>query len=170
MGINNTAYAYQQAEEFERRKIRVLDGRQAKLREDKKRADMVKVALAASAILFYLLAVTFMSAQVCSVGVEINELKAAIGETQIMTARAELELGQLTSLERVELYVAENLDMVYPTAGDIYFLDEQSSMAIAMEREQLQLQQSMQKGGMDEPGIWQAVSEFFFGTAKAAEN
>ena len=169
MGINSTAYAYEQAQEFEQRKIRVLDGKQAKARENKKRADIVKVTMAVSAVLVYFIAVTFMSSQVCSVGVQINDLQAAIAETENMTARAELELGKLTSLERVEAYVAENLDMVYPTANDFYFLDEQSSLAIAQGQQQLAMEQTTAAAEPEEMGLWQNVSEFLFGSAKAAE-
>ena len=34
MGINSNAYAYEQAQSYERRQIEVLDGKQAKVRED----------------------------------------------------------------------------------------------------------------------------------------
>ncbi len=170
MGINGSAVAYERAQEFERREIRVLDGKQAKARENKRRADIAKIAVAASAVLLYLLAVTFMSAQVCSVGVEINQLQAAISETNNMTARAELELGQLASLDRVEAYVADNLAMVRPTASDVYILDEQSSLAIAMGQQQLANSQNTAMAEVEDSGFWSSVSSFLFGTAKAAEN
>lgn len=169
MGINSTAYAYEQAQEFERRHIEVLDGKVAKAREDKRRADVVKIVTAVSAVFLYLFAVIFVSAQVCSVGVQINDLKASIAETENMTARAELELGQLASLDRIQTYVAENLDMVYPAAGDFYFLDEESSATIAMGQQQLAAEEIAAATEVEEKGIWQTFTDFLQGTAKAAE-
>lgn len=131
MGMNSNAYAYEQAQSYERRRMEVLDGKQAKVREDAKRADIVKIVVGVSAIFIYLLGVTFMSAKIYSAGVEINSLQSQIAETEEMIARAELEIGELASLERIETYALENLGMVYPASDDIYFLDEQSSLRIA---------------------------------------
>ena len=36
MGMNSNAYAYEQAQSYERRRMEVLDGKQAKVREDAK--------------------------------------------------------------------------------------------------------------------------------------
>ena len=72
MGMNSNAYAYEQAQSYERRRMEVLDGKQAKVREDAKRADIVKIVVGVSDIFIYLLGVTFMSAKIYSAGVEIN--------------------------------------------------------------------------------------------------
>ena len=45
MGMNSNAYAYEQAQSYERRRMEVLDGKQAKVREDAKRADIVKIVV-----------------------------------------------------------------------------------------------------------------------------
>lgn len=175
MGMNNHAYAYQTAQAYERRQIEVLDGKQAKVREDAKRADVVKIVVGVSAVFIYLLVVAFMSAKICSAGVEINSLQTQIAETENMIARAELEIGELASLERIEAYALTNLGMVYPESDDIYFLDEQSSLRIAEGQRDLALASTAEtETASEEKSLWQSlvdgVTDFFLGTANAAEN
>lgn len=175
MGINSNAYAYEQAQSYERRQIEVLDGKQAKVREDAKRADVVKIVVGVSAVFIYLLVVAFMGAKICSVGVEINSLQEQIADTEDMIARAELEIGKLASLERVETYALENLGMVYPASDDIYFLDEQSSLRIAQGQESLAMTAAASEEiTTEESSLWQSLvdglTDFLMGTANAAEN
>ncbi len=175
MGMNSNAYAYEQAQSYERRRMEVLDGKQAKVREDAKRADIVKIVVGVSAIFIYLLGVTFMSAKIYSAGVEINSLQSQIAETEEMIARAELEIGELASLERIETYALENLGMVYPASDDIYFLDEQSSLRIAQGQQELAIAASAEEEAVaEEQSLWQSIvdgfTSFLTGTANAAEN
>ena len=175
MGMNSNAYAYEQAQSYERRRMEVLDGKQAKVREDAKRADIVKIVVGVSAIFIYLLGVTFMSAKIYSAGVEINSLQSQIAETEEMIARAELEIGELASLERIETYALENLGMVYPASDDIYFLDEQSSLRIAQGQQELAIVASAEEEAVaEEQSLWQSIvdgfTSFLTGTANAAEN
>ena len=155
--------------------MEVLDGKQAKVREDAKRADIVKIVVGVSAIFIYLLGVTFMSAKIYSAGVEINSLQSQIAETEEMIARAELEIGELASLERIETYALENLGMVYPASDDIYFLDEQSSLRIAQGQQELAIAASAEEEAVaEEQSLWQSIvdgfTSFLTGTANAAEN
>ena len=175
MGMNSNAYAYEQAQSYERRRMEVLDGKQAKVREDAKRADIVKIVVGVSAIFIYLLGVTFMSAKIYSAGVEINSLQSQIAETEEMIARAELEISELASLERIETYALENLGMVYPASDDIYFLDEQSSLRIAQGQQELAIAASAEEEAVaEEQSLWQSIvdgfTSFLTGTANAAEN
>lgn len=175
MGMNSNAYAYEQAQSYERRRMEVLDGKQAKVREDAKRADIVKIVVGVSAVFIYLLGVTFMSAKIYSAGVEINSLQSQIAETEEMIARAELEIGELASLERIETYALENLGMVYPASDDIYFLDEQSSLRIAQGQQELAIAASAEEEAVaEEQSLWQSIvdgfTSFLTGTANAAEN
>ena len=175
MGMNSNAYAYEQAQSYERRRMEVLDGKQAKVREDAKRADIVMIVVGVSAIFIYLLGVTFMSAKIYSAGVEINSLQSQIAETEEMIARAELEIGELASLERIETYALENLGMVYPASDDIYFLDEQSSLRIAQGQQELAIAASAEEEAVaEEQSLWQSIvdgfTSFLTGTANAAEN
>ncbi len=175
MCMNSNAYAYEQAQSYERRRMEVLDGKQAKVREDAKRADIVKIVVGVSAIFIYLLGVTFMSAKIYSAGVEINSLQSQIAETEEMIARAELEIGELASLERIETYALENLGMVYPASDDIYFLDEQSSLRIAQGQQELAIAASAEEEAVaEEQSLWQSIvdgfTSFLTGTANAAEN
>ena len=179
MGMNNSAHAYQQIEQeqsYQQSQIRVLDGSKAKAREDARRGRTVKMVISVSTGLFCLLAMTFMSAKICGLGVEINSIQSEIAETKTMTARAELELGQLGSLQRIEAYAINNLGMVYPSASDIYFLDAESSQILAEGK----AAQDAAAAAAAEPvvgeepsgfdGVISSIVGFFRGTASAAEN
>ena len=163
----NTAHAYKQTQVYEEQQsIRVLDGRRAKAREEAKRKGIVRLSLGAAAVMICLLGMTFMSAKICNLGVEINSLKSQIEDTQVMTARAELQLGELSSLERIESYAVANLGMVYPSADYVYFLSAASTQTVA-ETETL-------VAAIEEESTWQKllnnIAGFFRGTASAADN
>lgn len=171
MGIHSNAYAYEQAQSYERRQIEVLDGKKAKAREEARRADVVKIVFGVSAVFIYLLVVAFVGAKICNVGVEINSLKAQIEDTENMIARAELEIGKLASLDRIESYAISNLGMVYPEAEDIHLLDEQSSLKIAQGNQAISTATAEAEAATEEESsFWQDVTNFLTGTANAAEN
>lgn len=173
MVMNSSAHAYTQAQSYELRKMQVLDGKQAKAREDAKRGDVVKITLVVSAVFLYLFGMTFLSANICSMGVEMNSLKTQIADTQNMTARAELELGEMAALERVEAYATNDLNMVYPQADDIYILNEESSMEIAQGKQELTIAEAEITVVAEENPMWRSIvdgfSNFFMGTASASE-
>jgi cell division protein FtsL len=176
MAMSSSAHAQVLAPSrgYERRRIEVLDGKQAKAREDAHRADVVRIGLSVATIFMFLLALTFMSAKVYSAGVEINSLKSQIEDTETLAARTELELGQLTSLDRIEAYATDNLGMVYPAADDIYLLGEESSLRIAEGQQEIALAEAEASGQGEENPRWRdlvdGIASFFVGSASAAEN
>lgn len=176
MAMSSSAHAQVLApsQASERRRIEVLDGKQARVREDARRADVVRISLTVATLLMFLLALTFMSAKVYSTGVEINHLKSEIEQTNTLAARTELELGQMASLERIEAYATEELGMVYPAANDIYLLGEESARRIAEGQQQIALAEAEALDGSVENPRWREIVDgiagFFVGTASAAEN
>lgn len=173
MGMTEHSFAYEAAQSYEERKLRVLDGSAAKARADARRFDSVRLALGVIAILVYLLGVAFVEAKITTAGVEVNQLKADIAATEAEIAKADLTIGAKASLERIESYAALNLGMVYPEAGNVHFLDEQSSLTIAAGKAALSgetvvaAEEAAADGGLWE-GINQALASLLPGTALAA--
>lgn len=172
MAMTERAYTYETAQSYELRRMRLLDGTAARERANRRRGDIVKITVGIVAVLVYLLGVTFMQAQIGSAAHEINQLKAAIIDTGNLSAQADLEIGRKSSLNHIEAYASGQLGMVYPAADQMYYLDEQSSLSIALGREQaavLAESQPMQ----EEHALWRNIGatleNFFLGSALAAE-
>ncbi|NLF80049.1 MAG: hypothetical protein GX572_02525 [Clostridia bacterium] len=176
MAMSSSAHAQVLApsQASEQRRVKVLDGKQAKAREDARRADIVRITLSVATLLMFLLGLTFMSAKIYSAGVDINHLKNEIEQTNTLASRAELELGQMASLERIEAYATERLGMVYPAANDIYLLSEDSARRIAEGQQQIALAEAEAMSGSEENPRWReivyGIAGLFVGTASAAEN
>ena len=170
MGMNNSALAYEQVQSPEQQ-IRVLEEQKSQTRANAQRAKAVKLVMTVSFVFVALFALTFMSASNYSLGVELNAVKSQIADTQTMTARAGLELGELSSRARVEAYAIANLGMVYPATDDVYFLGEESSRAIAAaisnETETVAAEAPVEQSGWEK--FVAAVAGFFKGDAYAAE-
>jgi len=177
MGMNQSSNAYQnyeQAQSFEQQRIRVLDGSQAKAREDARRGRIVRTVLTGTAVFLCLLTMAFMSAKICGIGVEINNMKDQIAAMETDTLRAEMDLGELSSLSRIESYAINNLGMVYPGAENIHIMDEESSMAIARGEQALAASASDAVTAENQKtDIWTkigiGIANFFTGKASAAE-
>jgi len=172
MGMNSSAHAYELAQSYERRKMQVLDGKQARVREDAKRGDVVRITLAVVTLFMFLLGMTFMSAKIYSTDAKINGLHAQISDTKDKIGQIELELAQLSSLDRVETYAVANLGMVYPGADDFYFLDEQSALIIAQGERDMQMVSAETNVESGDSTMWQSIvdgiSNFFVGSASAS--
>ena len=132
-----STHAYEEAQSFEQRRLRVLDGTAAREKLNARRADVVKIALAVTAVLVYLLAVTMMEAKIGNMVSHINAVQRDIEATANAALRADLTIGQLSSLERVESYATANLGMVRPTVDDIPYLNSESSQMIVAGQQQL---------------------------------
>lgn len=174
MFMTEHSFAYENAQSYELRKLRVLDGSAARARADAKRIDAVKLALAVIAVLVYFLGLTFIEAKLTNAGAEINSIKAAIEDTQNASAVMDLKIGSLASLDRIEQYAINELGMVYPDAEAVYFLDQESSMNIVAGQAELTAfaQNKSDDEDVSHP-FWGALSDkfhnFFGGTALAAE-
>ena len=175
MSMTERSFAYENTQSFELRKMRVLDGSAARARADAKRIDSVKLALGVIAVLVYLLSLTFVEAKISNTGAQINDLNAAIADTQNDSAIMDLNIGSLASLDRIETYATTYLGMTYPNADSVYFLDVESSLAIASGETDLALAESNNVESAEETKypLWEialdSISDFFRGTALAAE-
>lgn len=172
MAMTERAFVHEEAQSYELRKLRVLDGTAVRARADARRIDAAKLVLGVLAVLVYLLGVTFAEAKISTAGVQINTLKAQIEETRNQAAIADLTIGEKASLSRIEAYASENLGMVYPGADDIYFLDEASSLKLAAAQSAVVV---AEEDAAEEEGnsFWQALADvfgnFFHNTALAAD-
>ncbi len=131
MAVTNEAVNYREAQSFELRRLRLLTGAAAREKANALRGDVLKVALAVTAVFVYLLAITLIEGQISAVGAEINGVKAEIAAVENDSLRMDLMIGELESLERIETYAVENLGMVCPTAADIYYLNAETSAWLA---------------------------------------
>ena len=127
-----SAQSYEEAQSFEQRRLRVLDGRAVREKHSARRADIVKITLAVTALMVYLLAVTMMEAKIGNLVGQINGLKEDIADMTNASLRADLELGELSSLERIEA----ELGMIRPGVEDIHYLNGESSQRILAGQEQ----------------------------------
>ena len=131
-----SAQSYEEAQSFEQRRLRVLDGRAVREKHNARRADIVKITLAVTALMVYLLAVTMMEAKIGNLVGQINGLKEDIADMTNASLRADLEIGELSSLERIEEYATAELGMIRPGVEDIHYLNGESSQRILAGQEQ----------------------------------
>ena len=174
MAMTERAYDYQQAQSYELRRMRILDGTAAQEKANARRADVVKLSLAVVAVLVYLLSVTFMEAKIDDAGAQINNLKAQIAETENNALIAELKIGELASLDRVESYAVANLGMICPAADSFHYLNRESSMMIAAGLAETEIEISVEDTFVESQPFWKSIGSiirehFVGGTAIAAE-
>jgi len=177
MAMSERAYAYgfEEAQSLELRRLRVLSGAAAREKANARRIDMVKLALLVTSVLVYLLGVTFMESKIGDVGAEINSLKEQIAQTENASLRADLKIGELSSLDRIESYAIENLDMVPTAAGNIYYLNKESSMMITLgERQLTETGAPTAAPEQEQHPFWQSLAAvlrgYFDNTALAADS
>lgn len=178
MSMSERAYAYPAFEETaspELRQMRLLSGAAARDKANARRSDYVKLTLAVIAVLVYLLGVTFMESKIGDAGAEINNLKEQIARTENDSLMADLEIGELSSLERIESYAVSDLGMVPTDANSIYYLNKESSMMIAMGEQQLAAAAAEAPPPEEQQyPFWQSVGslikDYLGGTALAADN
>ena len=156
--------------------IRVIPGEKNRpsversLRQDRVVSTMVVICLLVSAFIYLNLI-----AQTVGVNRQLSNAERKIEEIQNQTLRAEWELGQMASLARIEEYASENLNMIYPSADDIYYLSEQTSRAIAEATQGLNGDtkdaEAETQAAADHP-FWQSIAtmlgEFFAGSNEGA--
>jgi cell division protein FtsL len=99
----------------------------------KRRWEAVPYALLVLMVFIAAFAYMCLDAKIGVAGREINDLEAQIKENQTMAMRTELEIGNLSSLSRVESYAKLHLNMVYPDIGAVQYLDQQASGWLATE-------------------------------------
>ncbi len=173
MAMSEHALSYGEEAYYEQRRLRVLSGSAAREKANARRIDLVKVTLALCAVLIYFLAVTFMAGQINLVSSEINQIKSQIADTENETRKAELEIGQLSSLNRIEDYAVARLDMVVPPADQAYYLGEEASIAIAQANSAVQVAGTEAEDPLSQPeeGFFRSVgalfADYFSGTAMA---
>jgi cell division protein FtsL len=64
-----------------------------------------------------------MEAKISSLAWQINQIKKGMNDLDADRERLKLEVENLSSVERVEAYASEHLDMMYPEAEDVMYLD-----------------------------------------------
>lgn len=188
MAMSERAYsthAYEEAQSFEQRRLRVLDGSAAREKRNAHRADVIKIGLVLIAIMVYLLSVTMMEAKIGNMVSRINGLQRDIEDTANASLRADLQIGELSSLDRIETYAVSYLGMVSPGMDDIHCLNGESSQRILAGQQEASMAQQdapaaeeeaaqpAQEEEAEQPSFWQNLSlmlkGYWNGQAKAEE-
>lgn len=114
------------SEAWHRQRLELLKPQQRQRRAARRREVLSYCLLA---ILLFCAALLYMyfEARINVFGRELNDLQIQIAETQKSALRMELEIGNLSSLSRVENYATLHLGMVYPDAKSVQYLSQQAS-------------------------------------------
>lgn len=172
MAMTEHAYSYEAAQSFESRRMKVLDGSAARARANARRGRKVKLAIGVIAVLVYLLSIVFVEAKISIVGTQINSINSQIAELQEMSARQDLTIGELSSNARIESYAITYLGMEYPSVDSVYYLNKESSLAIAEGRAALNNEPDTTVQPEEQNKWWAAINDFvgsfFYHTAVAA--
>ncbi|MCL2495979.1 MAG: hypothetical protein FWF04_01005 [Clostridiales bacterium] len=110
---------------------------QQRQRKARRRLEVLSYGLLA--VLLFCLALTYMylEAQINVAGREVNTLQKQVAETRKLSLISELEIGNLSSLSRVESYAKMQLGMVYPDVKSVHYLDHQVSVQLAADLQAL---------------------------------
>ncbi|MCR4963546.1 MAG: hypothetical protein K6B40_06695 [Firmicutes bacterium] len=177
-GSSSTAYReyqeYVNYPEVMRRQMEVLPGgkiaRKRRLRRDRLAVCLVSVCLLAFCFTYLLLA-----AKIGMTNGQINSVQRQIAETQNDIALAEFEYGKLNSLARIQAYASDQLGMIKPEAGEVYYLNEKNSAYIAMGLQNGMEQENISALEEDagDQGLWHSLAmmldRHFYGEPAAAE-
>ena len=163
MAMVEHAYAYSEEAYFEQRRLRVLSGAAAKEKANARRIDVVKIVMAASLVLCYFLMATFLQGKINLLSAEINNIKTEIENTQNEALKADLTIGELSSLDRIEAYAVTELGMVTPKAGEVYYLDADSSVKIAQGKEALAVAAEAAGAPVEESTFLRSISAMISG-------
>ncbi|MDR2712019.1 MAG: cell division protein FtsL [Clostridiales bacterium] len=85
----------------------------------------LRVILLGLVIILFCSAMVYMAmeAKISSLAWQINQIKKGMNDLDADRERLKLEVENLSSVERVEAYASEHLDMMYPEAEDVMYLD-----------------------------------------------
>lgn len=161
-----SAHAYEEAQSFEQRRLRVLDGTAAKEKLNARRADAIKIGLAVVAVMLYLLSLTMMEAKIGNMVSHINGIQREIDNTVNASLRSDLEIGELSSLGRIEAYAVTQLGMVSPDVDNIHYLNGESSQMILTGQQNLAEQEVIVAEETEEeikPTFWQSLATLIQG-------
>ncbi len=124
------------------------------------------VIIFASALVYIVL-----QAQISTAGYQMHELQGNIDDMAVQSQRLELEIGELSSLAKIENYAETKLSMVYPDVSNIDYIDSDLKVKVAQEIEADK--NTSNKQSRSEYPLWQSIgnliSTHFRGTASAAE-
>jgi cell division protein FtsL len=93
--------------------------------------DRKLIAIITAVVLALLFCCVMAEAQVNSVGYEINKTKEAITAMESKSQKLELEVEQLSSLNRIEEYAVNQLGMVNLQSSDIIYIDYNAGLTTA---------------------------------------
>ena len=159
-----SAHAYEEAQSFEQRRLRVLDGTAAKEKLNARRADAIKIGLTVVAVMLYLLSLTMMEAKIGNMVSRINGIQREIDNTVNASLRSDLEIGELSSLGRIEAYAVTKLGMVSPGVDNIHYLNGESSQLILSGQQNLTEREAVIAEEAEEelePTFWQSLATLF---------
>jgi cell division protein FtsL len=117
---------------WRRRRLELLKPEQEQ-RLAKRRWEAAPYVLLVAMIFVAAFAYMCLDAKIGLAGREINALNTQIKENQTLARRAELDIGSLSSLARIESYAKLHLNMVYPDIGAVHYLDQHVSSRLAAE-------------------------------------
>jgi len=131
MAVNRNAYAYKKEYSYiDEPRMELLPQSQARkgiASQDKIIAGFTIVIVFVTAFIYI-----FLQSQIGAAAYEVRQLQNQIQEVEMLSQRLDLEVGNLSSLERIEKYVRENLGMVYSELDNVAYLGEESSESIAL--------------------------------------
>jgi len=119
-------------EEWQRRRLELLRPEQEQ-RLARRRWEAVPYVLLVALILVFAFAYMCLDAQIGLAGRQINDLDAQTAQMQTQSLRTEVEIGNLSSLSRIESYAKLHLNMVYPDIQAVQYLDQRVSQQLAVE-------------------------------------
>ncbi len=162
--------SYPQQKEWQQRRLELLAPQQ-KVRQEQKRKEVVRYALAAMAVFAYALVYMVLEANIGVLGAEIINLQGQIAEQENDSLRAEYEIGSLSSLDRIESYAQLHLGMVYPDINSVQYLSPAIAQNIETEIMSVQAAQNEPPAEIENTNLIAAWSDMFgnYFSALAAE-
>ena len=163
-------YEYPHHKKWQQKRLELLRPEQEQ-RLTKRRWEVVPFVLLVVLVFTAAFAYVWMDAKIGVLGREINHIDMQITEAHTLSMRAEMEIGSLSALSRVESYAKLHLDMVYPDIRAVQYLDQQVSSLLATELSSLTENEAEPEAEPERHPLLAAwtelISGYFSGTALA---
>jgi len=121
---------------WQQRRLELLKPQQRQ-RTAHRRREALSYGLLAVLLFCAALAYMYLEARINVAGREVNSLQSQVAETHKLALISELEIGNLSSLSRVESYARMQLGMVYPDVKSVHYLNHRVSMQLAADLQAL---------------------------------
>lgn len=170
------AYERSESEAWQQARLELLKPQQ-KQRRAKRRREALAYGFLGLLLFSLAFAYMFLESRINVAGREVNDLQVQIDETNKLALRTELEIGNLSSLSRIESYATLHLGMVYPNVKSVQYLSQQVSAQLNADLLALTVtaQEEEEKSAPEEERYplfvaWsELIGHYFTGTALAVE-